>query len=277
VPQVGQRRCGRFGCPQLGQTFTFGAAIACVARRLSRRDLEVFRFGTAITAAHYSLSFVNTAEILDLFDRQMRRDVVDEDGLYVGDGWNAVLWPSGDFARAVARLRELPGHCEWKLYGHDPADLPERLLAAGLEPEDEETVLVAEAAAIPEMTGVDVELATDAFVELAGRVFGRRYELPKDAVAVVAIVDGVPVSGGRVDFPPNTDFAGLYGGVTLPELRGRGLYRATVAARARLARERGYRYLTVDALPTSRPILERVGFVRLTTTTPYVFPAELAP
>jgi low temperature requirement protein LtrA len=63
---------------------------------------------------------------------------------------------------------------------------------------------------------------------------------------------------------------GLYGGATLPEYRGRGLYRATVAKRAALARERGYRYLQVDALPTSRPILERTGFVQLTTTTPYL-------
>jgi hypothetical protein len=51
VPQVPQTRCGRFGCPQLGQTFTFGALIAWVARRLSRRDFEVFRFGTAMAAA----------------------------------------------------------------------------------------------------------------------------------------------------------------------------------------------------------------------------------
>jgi hypothetical protein len=33
---------------------TFGAPILCVARRLSRRDLEVFRFGTAMTGGHYS-------------------------------------------------------------------------------------------------------------------------------------------------------------------------------------------------------------------------------
>jgi hypothetical protein len=51
VPQVPQTRCGRFGCPHWGQTFTFGALIAWVARRLSRRDFEVFRFGTAIAAA----------------------------------------------------------------------------------------------------------------------------------------------------------------------------------------------------------------------------------
>jgi hypothetical protein len=54
VPQVPQTRWGRFGCPQFGQTFTLGAPIAWVARRLSRRDLEVFRFGTAMTGGHYS-------------------------------------------------------------------------------------------------------------------------------------------------------------------------------------------------------------------------------
>jgi aryl-alcohol dehydrogenase-like predicted oxidoreductase len=54
VPQVGQTRCGRFGCPHWGQTFTRGALIACVARRLSRRDLDVFRFGTAMAGGHYS-------------------------------------------------------------------------------------------------------------------------------------------------------------------------------------------------------------------------------
>jgi hypothetical protein len=54
MPQVPQTRCGRFGCPHWGQTFTFGALIAWVARRLSRRDFEVFRFGTAMTGGHYS-------------------------------------------------------------------------------------------------------------------------------------------------------------------------------------------------------------------------------
>ena len=67
------------------------------------------------------------------------------------------------------------------------------------------------------------------------------------------------------------DFDPTRYGVTLPEFRGRGLYRATVAKRAELARARGYRWLYSDALPTSRPILERVGFVKLTTTRPFVF------
>jgi GNAT superfamily N-acetyltransferase len=173
-------------------------------------------------------------------------------------------------------MRELPGHVEWKYYSHDlPTDLPSRLVAAGLEPEDEETVVVAEATAIaPPPADVELREETEAFVELAERIFGRSHGsgIPKHSIAVVAYVDGEPVSGGRVDLDPGVEFAGLFGGVTLPDFRGRGLYRATVARRAELAREAGYRWLYVDALPTSRPILERLGFVRLTTTTPYVIP-----
>lgn len=216
-------------------------------------------------------------EILALFDEQMRRHAA-PDHLYVGKSWSAVLWPpdDGEVERLVARMRKLPGHVEWKYYSHDGPELRERLLAAGLEPEDEETVLVAEAASIPAPSAdVELRVASDEFIELAERVFGRSHGsgLPEVSVAVVALEDGTPVSGGRVDFEDDVEFAGLFGGVTLPEYRRRGLYRAVVARRAELARERGYRWLYSDSLPTSRPILERLGFVAITTTTPFVFPA----
>ena len=218
---------------------------------------------------------MDTIAILGLFDEQMRRRAA-PDRLFVGKSWSAVLWPpdDGDVEPLVARMRELTGHVEWKYYSHDGPELRERLLAAGLEPEDEETVVVAEAASIaPPPADIELRLATDEFDDLAARVFGERHGLPQRAVAVVAVVDGQPVAGGRVDFEEGVEFAGLFGGITLPEYRGRGLYRAVVAKRAELARERGYRWLYSDALPTSRPILERLGFVPLTATTPFVFPA----
>jgi len=157
-------------------------------------------------------------------------------GVVSGDGWSMVTRPpeGGDVEGLLAHLRERPGYREWKYYEHDGPELAERLRAAGLEPPPGD---------------VELRLATDEFVELAAGVFGRRSSLPSVAVAV------------------------LFGGVTLPAHRGRGLYRATVARRAELARERGYRWLYVDALPTSRPILERLGFVAITTTTPFVIPA----
>ncbi|HEX3237346.1 MAG TPA: GNAT family N-acetyltransferase [Gaiellaceae bacterium] len=214
--------------------------------------------------------------LLKLFDEQMRKPN-EPDGFFIGDSWSAVLRPpaDGNVEPLVARMREIPGHVEWKYYSHDGPELRERLRAAGLEPEDEETVLVADAASIPPASDdVELRLATDEFVELAERVFGRRHGsgLPEVSVAVVAVVDDQPVSGGRVDFEAGVEFAGLFGGITLPEYRGRGLYRAVVAKRAELARERGYRWLYSDSLPTSRPILERLGFVAITTTTPFVLP-----
>jgi GNAT superfamily N-acetyltransferase len=218
---------------------------------------------------------VDTTEILEAFDEQMRRKAA-PDSMFVGKGWSAVLWrpDDGRVEPLVARMRELPGHVEWKYYSHDGTELRERLVAAGLEPDDEETVVVAEVTSIsPPPDDVDLRIVDEEFVDLAASVFGDRFELPEKAVAVVAVVDGKPVSGGRVDFEDGVEFAGLVGGITLPEYRGRGLYRATVAKRAELARERGYRWLYSDALPTSRPILERLGFVAITTTTPFTIPA----
>jgi hypothetical protein len=49
VLQVGQARCDCFGEPQFSHVETRGAPTACCARRLSRRDFEVLRFGTAIS------------------------------------------------------------------------------------------------------------------------------------------------------------------------------------------------------------------------------------
>ena len=50
-----------------------------------------------------------------------------------------------------------------------------------------------------------------------------------------------------------------------------GICRALVAALACSALERGVRYLQSDCTEMSRPILERSGLVRITTTTPFVW------
>ncbi|MGQ4375726.1 GNAT family N-acetyltransferase [Streptomyces sp. SAS_267] len=63
-------------------------------------------------------------------------------------------------------------------------------------------------------------------------------------------------------YEPGTDFVALLGGATLPEWRGRGLYRAMIAARAREAVARGFGLLHVDASPASAPILRRCGLPR---------------
>lgn len=96
---------------------------------------------------------------------------------------------------------------------------------------------------------------------------------PDTAVAVLALAGDEPVSAARLELVPGARFAGLWGGGTVPDWRGRGVHRALVAHRARVAADRGCRYLQVDASDLSRPILERLGFTALTTTTPHVYVA----
>jgi predicted GNAT family N-acyltransferase len=57
----------------------------------------------------------------------------------------------------------------------------------------------------------------------------------------------------------------LDGAATLPRARGRGAYRALIAARWDEAAARGTPGLVVQAQETSRPILERCGFAVVCT------------
>ncbi|MFF2898228.1 GNAT family N-acetyltransferase [Streptomyces sp. NPDC057966] len=254
--------------------------------------------------------------LLALFDREMREharpdapggrvertgDVVRQVG--AADDWNGVVWsaPDLDPARADAVIAEQIAHYtalghdefEWKLYAHDrPADLAQRLPAAGFEAEEPETLLVAPVAelstrvALPDGVRLrtvrhadDVELMARAHERAFGsdwsrlrqQVLTRLAEDPDSFVGVLAMVGDEPVSSARMELYPGTGFAGLWGGGTVEAWRGKGIYRALVAFRARIAAERGYDYLQVDASDMSAPILRRLGFLALSTTTPYVY------
>ncbi|MFF4029498.1 GNAT family N-acetyltransferase [Streptomyces sviceus] len=215
-------------------------------------------------------------------------------------GWNGVVWSDLDEASADRAIAEqiayytgLGREFEWKLYGHDlPVDLGERLRAAGFTPEPEETLMIAEVAdltldveppegirflPVTDQAGVDLvadvhekAFGTDS-TRLRHQLLARLRDEPDTVVAVVALAGDEPVSAARMELVPGTRFAGLWGGGTVEGWRGRGIYRALVAHRARSAVERGYRYLQVDALATSRPILERLGFEPLSITQPHVY------
>ncbi|MGW6572261.1 GNAT family N-acetyltransferase [Streptomyces sp. NPDC054945] len=219
-------------------------------------------------------------------------------------GWNGVLWSDLDEGTADAEIaaqvafyanRGCP-EFEWKLYAHDrPADLGDRLRAAGFVPEPPETLmvgLVSELAKLPvePPEGITVRVVTDeAGVDLMMRVhagafgrerpdlreqlLGRLRDEPETIAAVLAMAGDTPVSAARMEMRPGLAFAGLWGGGTLPEWRGRGIYRLLVAHRARLAAELGIAYLQVDASDDSRPILERLGFGVLGVTVPYMWTA----
>lgn len=177
---------------------------------------------------------------------------------------------------------------EWKTHGHDlPADLPQRLIAAGFEPEDQETVIVGLAQRYANRSPAlppDLVLRQttspedyDRIAEMNSVVWGGDMswiaEMLRQEAQTVYLVEagGTVVSAAWIRFVPGTDFAGLWGGSTLKEFRGRGIYKALVAVRAADAVEHGFKYLQVDASDDSRPILERLGFVAITTTTPYTW------
>jgi GNAT superfamily N-acetyltransferase len=202
-------------------------------------------------------------------------------------------------ARQVRVFAERGERFEWKLHGHDrPPDLPGRLRAAGFLPGDEETVVIArvdEVAGRPRLPeGVSLREVTERgdlervaaleqtvwgheFDSLVHSLHAERSNDPEGLTIVIAETDASVVCAGWVRFERGTAFATLWGGATLPAWRGRGLYRATVAYRANLAAERGLRFVEVDASSDSRPILQRLGFVAVTTTTPYVWSPTIRP
>ena len=90
---------------------------------------------------------------------------------------------------------------------------------------------------------------------------------------VAAEAGGEVVSAAWAAFfePGAGGFARLLGGSTLPRWRGRGIYRALVAVRAQRAAARGVTYLQVEASDDNAPMLRRLGFRAVTTTTTYVW------
>jgi predicted GNAT family acetyltransferase len=77
-------------------------------------------------------------------------------------------------------------------------------------------------------------------------------------IVYLAYLDDLPVARGSASFSEHG--VTLFGGSTLPEARGRGAYRALVAARWADALARGTPALVTQASPMSRPILARLGF-----------------
>jgi GNAT superfamily N-acetyltransferase len=216
-----------------------------------------------------------------------------------GSGWSGITWsalasPAVADRVIAAQVRYFTGlglPFEWKLYDYDrPPDLGDRLAAAGFAADDEEAVMVAEITGMPAdvrlpagvtLRPVTSEADVELLIQVHERVFGQDQsglrqsmltalrQAPEHTAMVLAMAGGEPVCAARVELPAGTEFAGLWGGGTLPAWRGQGIYRALIAYRAGLAARRGYRYLNVDASPDSEPILRRLGFRCLARTTPY--------
>ena len=183
-----------------------------------------------------------------------------------------------------------------ELLGESPGiqavrDTVERLLAHGFVPEDTETIVIArvdEIAGEPVLPeGVTLREVTERpdferISEMEKRVWGHedtwlpdmleseRTMDPDSITIVVAEAGESVVCAAWIRFD-STEFGTLWGGATLQEWRRKGIYRATVSYRANLAQERGRVYLETDASDDSNPILQKLGFVPVTTTTPYIW------
>jgi hypothetical protein len=194
----------------------------------------------------------------------------------------------GEVEETVEEVRDLLRRLErraasWEVSGSaTPADLVERLERLGLARDREFHVvsMVLDGPPPEAPPGFDVrpvETADDYVAAL--RVQHVAFETPEDvrereledaarnfeswessphSLLYVARLDGEPVAAGRATFADAG--AVLNGGATLPEARGRGAYRALVAARWDEAVRRGTPALITQAGAMSRPILARLGF-----------------
>jgi|SRR4051812_36179557 hypothetical protein len=194
---------------------------------------------------------------------------------------------------ALAHYRADPAvtRVEWKTRGHDRAPgLHEALVEHGFVARDTETIMMGAArdlaADVPMPAGVSLRQVTSeadvrAMSALQDEAFGdplrpgyadallRRLADDDGMELWVAEADGRMVSAGRLEPVVDTDVAGIWGGATLPGWRGRGIYRALTASRARSALRGGKAIIHSDSTEFSRPILQRAGLIEVSTTTPY--------
>ena len=251
------------------------------------------------------------ANVLALYDIEERRDVQYFDAIReatptvvrhrsrVGGRGFVIYWDLkgaevGPFAREqIAHFASAGQDFEWKVYDHDaPASLGAQLQALGFEPEPKEAIVCLDLSVprkwLASSARVHVERVTDPKVveeiialkrsvkdeDLSYLASSLTTQLLADGShfgLYVVRAEGKVVSIGWARFDAHSSFASLWGGTTAPAWRNRGLYTALVATRASEAVRRGYRYLPVDALPTSRPILEKLGFKVMTYACGYVW------
>jgi GNAT superfamily N-acetyltransferase len=218
--------------------------------------------------------------------------------------WNGIVYsrfsPSETETVVNAEIQyftQLNRDFEWKVYSHDePPDLLFQLRKRDFRIGEEESLMFRELRELPPTLmapppeGITVspvrnEQSIADFLSLESAIWSREPSMTREHLlsalsdplqrnrGFVAYSDGKPIGFGRVTASPHSQFSGLWGGSVLPDFRGRGVYRALLSARIRhVLQYDSIRYLRVDALPTSRPILERYGFKVVASTWPAEWP-----
>ena len=219
----------------------------------------------------------------------------------IDGSWNGTVYSCFSSSQAeeivneqIKYFTQLNRAFEWKVYSHDrPLDLLLQLRQRGFRIGEEESLMVREVRDIPPalktptvaVLPVKDEQGIADFLSIETAVWScepgktrglllsmLNNPLQRD-LAFVAYSDQTPVGCARLTSSPNSQFSGLWGGSVLPNYRRRGIYRALLAARIlHLRRFEEIRYLRVDALPMSRPILEKYGFQQIASTWPAEWP-----
>ncbi len=254
------------------------------------------------------------AQILDLYTQQeriqvefpgMRKDVLANLVRFVrpAPGMSTILYSQLDesnadqvIAEQAAYFREANQSVSWKVCIYDmPHDLGSRLAAQGFEGYGDQSVMVLELQDAPpallEAPRVDVRALTtceslEDVIRVEEQVWGGKFDwirkrlgdnldVPGYINIFAAYVDNEPACAAWIYFTPGGEFASLWGGSTVEKYRHQGLYTALLAARVQAARQRGYRFLTIDAGSMSRPIVERHGFRLLTYAQDFELEAKM--
>ena len=191
--------------------------------------------------------------------------------------------------RQAQHFRALGQQLIWRVHEHDaPRDLSAYLTEYGFEPRPPGTLMFLDlhSSGVPVPQGVDVRRVSTneelvGFLTASDYAFGERHagelyepylQRMRDPTFALfaAYIDDAPVAAARLEWSGR--FGQLYGGGVHPSHRGRGVYRALCYARAEQAKRQGVRYLSTEARETSRPILERLGFVPAVQEVTWVLP-----
>jgi ribosomal protein S18 acetylase RimI-like enzyme len=196
-------------------------------------------------------------------------------------------------APALEHYRNNPSieRVEWKTRGHDRVHgLHAALLRSGFLADEPEAIMIGEArlldvdvalpagvslrtvseqADVRAMTAMEDAAFESEVADAMSTALMARLALQDGMELWVAEAEGRIVGAGRLEPVAGAPVGGIWGGAVLPEWRGRGIYRALTAARARSALAKAKTLIHSDSTEYSRPILERAGLVKVSTTTPY--------
>ncbi|ATP39925.1 GNAT family N-acetyltransferase [Solibacillus sp. R5-41] len=171
---------------------------------------------------------------------------------------------------------------EWKVYSYDkPDSLKDILDQEGFKIDNPEALMVmklddrhpflsnspflsvkeiTDEQGIQDIVVLEDTIWNESHAELGERLWRDKQNNPDSLYLYGIYENGQLVSAAWMYLETNSSFASLWGGSTLPLFRGKGYYTKLLTVRAQKAYEKGHPFLTVDASPMSRPILEKHCF-----------------